>query len=184
MYPFGTWNPTPSATRVVPISSRKLSASILIVGCRSTNRASGPDAASMISTATMTAVAMTHSSFAIPTAVITLSSENTMSRTMICASTPPKLAAARAGSACVGLAFEPLVDLARALVEQKQPARDQDDVAPGERVIEQLEYRRRQSDDPGDRGEQREPGQHGQRQARAAAPNPAGSPAAGRPGSR
>ena len=41
-----------------------------------------------------------------------------------------------------GLALEPLVDLARALVEQEQPAGDQDDVAPGERVIEQLEYRR------------------------------------------
>ena len=68
------------------------------------------------------------------------------------------------GAGVLVLALEPFVDLARALVEQKQPAGDQDDVAPGEPALEQLEYRRRQPDDPGDRREQREAGQHRQRQ--------------------
>ena len=96
MYPFGTWKPAPSAMSAMPINSKKLSASILTVGWRSMKSASGFAAASMSITAMMIAAAMTQRSFAIPTAVITLSSENTTSRTTIWVTMPTKLAAPRA----------------------------------------------------------------------------------------
>src|SRR5439155_8149378 len=59
---------------------------------------------------------------------------------------------------------EPLVNLARALVEQEEAASDQDDVPPGYRMAEHREQRPSEPDDPGDRGEQREPGDQRQRQ--------------------
>ena len=71
-----------------------------------------------------------------PTAVITESSENTMSSSMIWTITLANDAATRRDGVAL-LAFEPLVDLERALAEQEQAAADQDQVAPGDRVAEQ-----------------------------------------------
>ena len=63
-----------------------------------------------------------------PTAVITESSEKTMSSSMICTITAPNDGATLAVTLAL-LAFELLVDLARALGEQEQAAADQDQVA-------------------------------------------------------
>ena len=54
----GTWNPKPSAISVVPIISRKPSASITIVGFFSMKPATGPEATSITVIATMTAMYM------------------------------------------------------------------------------------------------------------------------------
>ena len=67
----------------MPISSRKLSASILTVGCRCTNALIGSAATIMISTEMMTATTITDTSSTMPTAVITESSEKTMSSSAI-----------------------------------------------------------------------------------------------------
>ena len=57
---------------------------------------------------------------AMPTAVITESSENTMSSSRICTMTPPNDAAAFA-AAVPFLAFELVVDLVRALGDRNRP---------------------------------------------------------------
>jgi hypothetical protein len=57
------------------------------VGCFDTNSESGPEATSITNTAITTAAIMTSMSSAIPTAVITESSENTMSNNRIWAMT-------------------------------------------------------------------------------------------------
>ena len=77
--PFGMWKSSPSATSVMPTSSRKLSASILIVGLWSTNREMRPENTIMIAIAMTTAATMTLTLSTMPTAVITESSENTRS---------------------------------------------------------------------------------------------------------
>src|SRR3546814_17062962 len=64
----------------MPISSRKDSASILTVGWRETKPETGPEAISMMITAMMNAVTMIHRWSAMPTAVITESRMNTMTR--------------------------------------------------------------------------------------------------------
>ncbi len=79
------------------MSSRKLSASILMVGCLCTNALIGSAATIMIATDTTTAVTMTHRSSTMPMAVMTESSENTMSSTMIWAITLANDTAARPG---------------------------------------------------------------------------------------
>jgi len=55
------------------------------------------------------------------------------------------------------LAFQPLVDLARPLVEQEKAAADQDDVPPRNAAAEQFEQRLGEPDNPDDRTEQRQP---------------------------
>jgi hypothetical protein len=100
----------------MPISSKKLNANIFTVGCRFTKSETAPEAASIISTAMTTAVAMTQNSLAIPTAVMTLSSENT-----IVESHDLHYDAAETGVDAVRLArqvvcFDPVMDLARPLV--------------------------------------------------------------------
>ena len=70
-----------------------------------------------------------------PTAVITESSEKTMSRSMICAMTArERRRGARRAVALV--AFELLVNLERRLAEQEQSAADQDEIAAGDRLAE------------------------------------------------
>ena len=59
------------------------------------NAASGPEASSITIIAATIAAIITRISSAMPTAVITLSSENTTSSTMISMTVPAKLAAAR-----------------------------------------------------------------------------------------
>ena len=67
----------------MPMSSRKLSASIFTVGCLWTKALMASADAIMMPTEMRTAVIMTQSSSTIPTAVITESSEKTISSTMI-----------------------------------------------------------------------------------------------------
>ena len=117
------------------MSSRNDSASILTVGCSWTNFDSGPDATSITPTAMTTAAIMTGSSSAMPTAVRTESSENTMSSRTIWTITLPERCRPAAGVGVVRLfALERLVDLGRGLPEQEQAAADEDEVAPRERV--------------------------------------------------
>ena len=70
-----------------------------------------------------------------PTAVITESSENTMSSSMICTMTARERRR-DARRAVSFLAFEPLVNLERRLAEQEQAAADQDQVAAGDVLAE------------------------------------------------
>ena len=84
-----------------------------------------------------------------PTAVITESSENTMSSSRIWMMTPANEAAA--ALAVPFLAFQLLVDLVRALGDQEQAADEQDQVAAGDLVTEHGEQRRGQPHHPGDR---------------------------------
>ena len=86
----------------------------------------------MMPTAMTTAATMIDRSSAMPTAVITESSEKTMSSSMICRITAANDGATRA-RAVPFLAFEPLVNLERRLGEQEQAADDQDQVAAGDR---------------------------------------------------
>ena len=78
------WNSKPSATSATPISTRNASASILVVGCSATKRATGPDETYITMQAMITAAIMISRSFAMPIAVMMESSENTRSTTMIC----------------------------------------------------------------------------------------------------
>src|SRR5690606_17100341 len=87
MYGLGTCTSKPSSTSTAPISRMKASASILMVGLASMKLPSGLAASSMIATATSTATTITGIWSAMPTAVITESSENTMSITAIWAIT-------------------------------------------------------------------------------------------------
>ena len=98
-------------------------------------------------TAMTTAATITPRSSAIPTAVITESSENTMSSSMIWISTlgsdgphPDRCLAL--------LALQPLVDLAGALGQQEQAAHDQDQVSAGDLFAENGEQWGRELDDP------------------------------------
>src|SRR3546814_20663561 len=60
------WKPRPSATSDTPISSRKASASILVVGWSATNLATGPEATNITPTATITAAILTYTCPALP----------------------------------------------------------------------------------------------------------------------
>ena len=95
----------------------------------------------MIITATTMALAITHDVLAMPTAVITLSSENTISNSMICVITPAKLVRRFACSSSPSelVAFQGVMDLSRSLVEKEKAARDQNDIPPGDEMAEQLE---------------------------------------------
>ena len=70
-----------------PMSSRNDSASTFTVGCRLTKALIGSAENIMMPTASTTAVTMIETSSAIPTAVITESSEKTISSAMICTMT-------------------------------------------------------------------------------------------------
>ena len=76
--------PKPSATRNTPISRRNDRASIFTVGCLLTNVKMKRDANSMMPNDSTTTVTMTTRFSVMPTAVMTESSENTMSSSRIC----------------------------------------------------------------------------------------------------
>ncbi len=116
-----------------------------------------------------TAATMMERSSAMPTAVITESSEKTMSSSMIWTITAPNDGADLRRAVAL-LAFEPIVDLERRLGEQEQPAQDQDQVAAGKLVAEQREERRGQADDPGQRHQQQDAHAHRRDQAQPAGP--------------
>jgi hypothetical protein len=67
-------------------------------------------------------------------------------------------------AASLVLAFQVVVDLRRSLAQQKQPADDQHEVADGDVELRDREQRVGQCRDPGDRSEQRQPSDQGQRQ--------------------
>ena len=164
MYPFGTCTPRPSPISETPINSRNDSASTFTVGCRLTNPLIGSAANIMMPTASTTAATMTLTSSAIPTAVITESSEKTISSSMIWTITAAKEGATRADPWLL-LAFQPIVDLDRRLGEQEQAAADQDEVASGDAAAEHGEERSGEADDPGNRQQQQDPHQHRRQQA-------------------
>ena len=85
----------------------------------------------MMATATTTAATMIERSSAMPTAVITESSENTMSSTMICAITAANDGYDLRRSMAL-LAFEAVVNLERRLGQQEQAAAEQNQVAARE----------------------------------------------------
>ena len=78
-----TWKCSPSAISAMPTITRKASASILVEGWSCTKSAIGPDASIITTIATMTAATITGRWSAMPTAVITLSSEKMTSSSMI-----------------------------------------------------------------------------------------------------
>ena len=84
-----------------PISSRNASASIFTVGWRSTNSAMAVEANSIVHTAMMIAAIMIDTNSAMPTAVITESSEKTISSSRIWMMTPVKETACRCGASSV-----------------------------------------------------------------------------------
>src|ERR1700693_5752787 len=92
------WNLNPSATSATPISTKNASASILVVGCSATNRATGPDETYMMTQAITTAAIMISSCCDMPIAVMIESSENTMSMMMIWTITQKKALALGAAS--------------------------------------------------------------------------------------
>jgi len=98
-----------------------------------------------------------------PTAVITESSEKTRSSSRICVMTPAKEAvpAARSTSFRVG-SFQAMVDFVRAFADQKQPTRQQDQIAPGKRPPRERKQRRGQAHDPGDAEQEHDASGHGQ----------------------
>ncbi len=85
--------PIASAVSITPIRIRKLNASIFTVGFASMNPLIRSAKTSITPTAMMIAVAITQRSSAIPTAVITESSENTTSSNATCIITLVKLTA-------------------------------------------------------------------------------------------
>ncbi len=90
------------AISVMPIIKRKLSASISTVGLRWTKSPSGPEANIIARTATVTAATMIGNSLVMPTAVMMLSTEKTMSITTIwmsAAATPRRAPASVSSSA-------------------------------------------------------------------------------------
>src|SRR5215218_9241814 len=82
----------PSRRRAKPISSKKLNASIFSVGWRLTRPETASAETSITSMATVTAAIITETSFTMPTAVITESSEKTMSSRTIWTKTLAKVA--------------------------------------------------------------------------------------------
>ena len=94
----------------------------------------------MMTTATTTAVIMMEMSFAIPTAVMTESSEKMMSSSMIWPMTAANDGATLRGAVRL-LALELVVNLDGRLPQQEQAAADEDQIAAGEAVVECGEQR-------------------------------------------
>ena len=114
----------------------------------------------MMPTARTTAATMIETSSAMPTAVITESSENTMSSTMICTMTAANDGATRR-RAVAFLAFEPLVNLERRLAEQEQAAADAGSGrGPTSRWPNTVNSGVGQPDDPRDRHQQQDAHDH------------------------
>ena len=113
-----------------------------------------------------TAAIMIPICWTMPMAVITESSENTMSSSRIWTITAPNDGRdARRGPAL--LAFELVVDLVGRLGDQEQPAREQDEIAAGDLLAEHGEQRTGQPHDPGDRQQHEDAHDHGQAEAEA-----------------
>ncbi len=163
----------PSAISVVPIISRKASASMTIVGFFSMKLASGVAASSITVTATTTAMTMIGRCGVMPTAVMMLSTEKTRSSSRIWPMAAPKRSIGRrAGDEIlvVVVGIDVVVDFLGRLPDEEETAGDQDHVLPGEAVAEEFEHRRRELDDPGDGAEQGEAHDEGKADADARGP--------------
>ena len=90
------WKSSPSAINAAPTITMNASASIFTVGWRSMKSPIGLAAKIITSTASTIAATITGIWLTMPTAVITESSENTMSMTAICAITMPNTTDGRA----------------------------------------------------------------------------------------
>ena len=110
---------------------------------------------------------MIDTSSAMPTAVITESSEKTMSSSMIWTITDANDGATRA-ELVPFFALELFVNLERRLAEQEQAADDQNQIAARDLLPEHGEERRGQPDDPGNRQQQQDAHHHRRHQADAA----------------
>ena len=104
-----------------------------MLGWRLTKSPIAPAKTSMTPTAITIAITMTTTCWAMPTAVITESSENTMSSTRICTSTTPNVRPCRPLTVLLVVRhLELVVDLVRRLGDEEQPAAEQDQVASRE----------------------------------------------------
>ena len=113
----------------------------------------------------MMALAITHSVLAMPTAVITLSSEHDIEQHDLRDHTGEAQPRVCGLLAIEPIAFQGVMDLPRALVEQEQAARDQNDIAPRDRMAEEIEQRLGEADYPSNRGKQRQAGKQSQCQS-------------------
>ena len=120
----------------MPIMIRKPSASMTTVGLALMKLASGVAASSITTTATTTAITITGRCGVMPTAVMMLSTENTMSSTRICPITAPNDSRRRAAIEHVRpvIGVDVMMDFRGRLPDQEQSARDQDQVAPRKAV--------------------------------------------------
>ena len=148
----------------MPISSRNDNASTFTVGCRLTKALIGSAANIMTPTDTITAATMIDTSSAMPTAVITESSENTMSSNMIWTITDANDGATRADPCPSSPSSRSWISSV-ALPSRNSPPTDQDQVTPRDRLAEDREERSRQPDDPGDREQQQNAHHHRRQQA-------------------
>ena len=133
------------------------------------NAASGPTATIITPTATTTAMTMIGKCSVMPTAVMMLSTEKTMSIMMIWMR-PEKRPSGEPGFSYLSLIIriDAVVDFARRLPDQEQSARQQKQVAQGKGVSEHDAQRLREMHDPRRRSEQREAEYERQRQAKLA----------------
>ena len=121
-----------SATSITPMRMRKESASIFTVGWASTNFPMGPAKTSITPTASTMATTITSTCCAMPTAVITESSEKTMSRSAIWRMVQPKVAFRLSALVHLVAGLELVVDLEGGLADEEEAAHAQDEIAPGE----------------------------------------------------
>jgi hypothetical protein len=147
-----------------PMRMRKLRASILMVGWRSTKSLIIREDSSITMTAMTTAAIMIDTCSTMPTAVITESSENTISSSRICTMTLVN-DGRLASPALSAPAFQLVVNFMGALGDEEQAADQQDHVAAGNPLTGHGDERRRQAHHPRDGQQQPEPRDHGQRQA-------------------
>ena len=127
----------------------------------------------MMATDTTTAVTMTHSSSTMPMAVMTESSEKTMSSNMICAITLANDDGSPAGRVLL-LPFKGPVNLEGALREEKQATANQNQIATREGAAER-EDRVGEPREPGERKQQPHAHQHRAEQPHSARRAPAES---------
>jgi hypothetical protein len=149
----------------MPIMIRKPRASITTVGLSLMNLASGSAATSITITALITAMIMIGRCSVMPTAVMMLSIENTMSSIRIwkIAAAKPMVTVLPSLDSSLAPGVDAVMDLLGRLPHQEQATGDQDHVLPREGVAEHFDHRLGQLDDPGDGAQQRQA--HDQRHA-------------------
>ena len=125
---------SPSATSVMPIRSRKLNARIFTVGWRLTKSASGLAATSIMPIEMTTATTAIVMLVVMPIAVITESSEKTISSSTIWIITLEKETVSGAGFTYMLFPFQLGVNLGRRLVDQEETAEEKNQIPAVERM--------------------------------------------------